>query len=55
MTRNDFMLHAIISMASKVIGNNGITDSGDWENVVNEVRNLTYVVEKEIPHAFSTR
>ena len=34
-------------MASKVIGQNGITDSGDWENMVREAEDLADIVAAE--------
>lgn len=40
MTKKEFIHRACISMAGKVIGTNGITDSDDWSNVVNEAEEL---------------
>ena len=40
MTRTEFIHQAVISMASKVVGQNGVTDSGDWENMVREADEL---------------
>lgn len=40
MTRTEFIQQACISMAGKVIGTNGITDSGDWMHVVEEAEEL---------------
>lgn len=47
MSRKEFILRACISMAGRVIGKNGITDSDDWENMVNEAEKLACVLEKE--------
>ena len=44
MKRADFIHQAVISMAGKVIGANGITDSGDWENLVREADELADIV-----------
>lgn len=46
MTRNDFILRAIISMAGKVIGTNGIVEPGEWRNLVDEAINLADQVEE---------
>ena len=40
MKRKDFIQRAVIAMAGKVIGTNGITDGGDWDNVINEAEEL---------------
>ena len=40
MKKTDFIQRAVIVMAGKVIGTNGVTDSGDWENVINEAEEL---------------
>ncbi len=37
MTKSEFIQQACISMAGKVIGNNGIADADDWVHVVNEL------------------
>ena len=47
MTKKDFIQKVCISMASKVIGQNGITDDGDWEHMVSEAEDLVKVLEKE--------
>lgn len=47
MTKAEFIHQAVISMASKVIGQNGITDSGDWENMVREAEDLADIVAAE--------
>ena len=44
MTRTEFIHQAVISMASKVIGANGVTDAGDWENMVREAEDLADIV-----------
>lgn len=44
MTRTEFIHRAVISMASKVIGSNGTTDSGEWVNVVCEADELADVI-----------
>ena len=46
MKRNDFILSAIISMAGKVIGTNGIVEPGEWRNLVDEAINLADQVEE---------
>lgn len=46
MKKEEFIQQAVISMASKVIGQNGITDSGDWENMVDEAEDLANIVEE---------
>ena len=46
MRRNDFILKAIISMAGKVIGTNGIVEPGEWRNLVDEAINLADQVEE---------
>jgi hypothetical protein len=46
MTNTEFIQLSVISMASKVIGQNGITDSGDWENMVDEAEDLVNIVEE---------
>lgn len=40
MKRTDFIQRAVIAMAGKVIGANGITDGGEWGNVINEAEEL---------------
>ena len=40
MKRTEFIQRAVIAMAGKVIGANGITDDGDWDNVINEAEEL---------------
>lgn len=40
MKRKEFIQNAVIAMAGKVIGANGTTDNGDWENVINEADDL---------------
>ena len=47
MTKAEFIQRAAISMASKVIGNNGIADSGDWNNVVVEAESLANELEEQ--------
>ena len=44
MTRTEFIQRAIISMASKVIGSDGTTDSGEWGNMVREADELADIV-----------
>ena len=46
MTKNEFILQAIISMAGKVIGSNGITESGEWSRVVHEAYELAEAIEE---------
>lgn len=45
MTRAEFIQNAVISMAGKVIGTNGIAESGDWRNVLAEAEELADEVE----------
>lgn len=45
MTRKEFIHRAAIQMAGKVIGTNGIADSGDWANVVREAKDLAAELE----------
>lgn len=45
MKRKEFIQNAVIAMAGKVIGANGITDDGDWENVINEAEELACKLE----------
>ena len=45
MKRKEFIQNAVITMAGKVIGANGITDNGDWENVINEAEELADKLE----------
>ena len=45
MERTEFIQRAVIAMAGKVIGANGITDDGDWENAINEAEELAYKLE----------
>ena len=40
MKRTEFIQRAVIAMAGKVIGTNGVTDGGEWENVINEAEEL---------------
>jgi len=40
MTKIEFIRQAVISMAGKVIGNDGTTDNGDWEKVIGEAEDL---------------
>lgn len=47
MTRTEFIHQAVISMASKVIGTNGVTDDREWENVVREADELADAVAAE--------
>ena len=47
MTRTEFIHQAVISMASKVIGTNGMTDGGEWDNMVREADELASKVEEE--------
>lgn len=44
MTRTEFIHQVVISMAGKVIGANGITDHGDWQNMVSEAGELADIV-----------
>lgn len=44
MKRTEFIHQAVISMAGKVIGTNGVTDGGEWENVVREADELADTV-----------
>lgn len=45
MTKKEFIHRAAIQMAGKVIGTNGIADSGDWTNVVAEAEELAVELE----------
>lgn len=45
MERKEFIQSAVIAMAGKVIGANGITDDGDWEHVINEAEELADKLE----------
>ena len=47
MTKKQFIQQAVIAMAAKVIGTNGITDNSDWCNMVQEAENLADIMEKE--------
>lgn len=47
MTRTEFIHQAVISMAGKVIGTNGVTDGGEWENIVREADELADIVTVE--------
>ena len=47
MTKSEFIQRAAISMASKVIGNNGIADSDDWSHVVIEAESLAEELEEQ--------
>ena len=47
MTRREFIQRAVISMAGKVIGTNGITDDCDWHNVVMEAIALADEIKKQ--------
>ena len=47
MTRTEFIQRACISMAGKVIGTNGVTDGGEWGNMVREADELASKVEEE--------
>ena len=47
MTKSEFIQKAAISMASKVIGNNGIADSDDWNHVVTEAESLAEELEEQ--------
>ena len=47
MKRKQFIHQVVISMASKVIGGNGIADKGDWENMVREADELADIVAAE--------
>lgn len=47
MTRTEFIHQAVISMAGKVIGANGVTDGGEWENMVREADELADIVAAE--------
>lgn len=40
MERTEFIQRAVIAMAGKVIGTNGMTDGGEWENTINEAEEL---------------
>lgn len=44
MKRKQFIHQVVISMARKVIGGNGITNKGDWENMVREADELADIV-----------
>ena len=52
MTKRDFVQQAIIAMASKVIGTNGVTDGGEWSNIVREADELVKIVEKESNYGY---
>jgi hypothetical protein len=54
MTRTEFIHQAVISMASKVIGANGVTESGDWGNMVKEADELADAVAS-LGYGFSGR
>ena len=54
MTRTEFIHQAVISMASKVIGTNGMTDAGDWGNMVKEADDLADIVAS-VGYGFSGR
>ena len=47
MTKNDFMLLAIASMAGKVVGEDGTIDSEVGYSIVGEGKNLAYYAEKD--------
>lgn len=47
MTQEEFIQRAVISMAGKVIGTNGIADDGDWHNVVMEAIDLAEEIKKQ--------
>ena len=47
MTKSEFIQKAAISMASKVIGNNGIVNSDDWNHVVTEAESLAEELEQQ--------
>lgn len=47
MTRREFIQRAVISMAGKVIGTNGIADESDWHNVVMEAIDLADEIKKQ--------
>ena len=47
MTKSEFIQKAAISMAGKVIGTNGIADSGDWNHVVTEAESLAEELEEQ--------
>jgi hypothetical protein len=40
MTKTEFIQRAVIAMTGKVIGTNGVTDGGEWDNVVSEAESL---------------
>lgn len=52
MTKREFVQRAIIAMASKVIGTNGVTDGGEWSNIVREADELADIVEKESNYGY---
>lgn len=54
MTRTEFIHQAVISMASKVIGTDGVTNNGDWENMVKEAEDLADIVAA-VGYGFSGR
>lgn len=47
MTRTEFIHQTVISMAGRVIGTNGVTDGGEWENMVREADELADIVAAE--------
>lgn len=47
MTKNDFILLAIASMAGKVVGEDGFIDSEVGYSIVGEGKNLAYYAEKD--------
>ena len=54
MTRTEFIQRACISMAGKVIETNGVTDGGEWGNMVREADELADIVAAE-GYGFSGR
>ena len=54
MTKAEFIHQAIISMAGRVIGTNGITDYDDWGHVVSEAEQLADTVERESTALFDS-
>lgn len=47
MTKKQFIQQAVIAMAAKVIGTNGIANDSDWWHMVREAENLADIMEKE--------
>ena len=47
MTKKRFIQQAVISMAGKVIGTNGVAHNSDWINMIQEAENLADMMEKD--------